>query len=329
VSKVNALNKKTPAKGVPNLPVKALENIIDHFSDIESRLDDNVVTVTSRLSGKSTKTFATLLAKNKLTPKNSSLLVAKSSLIGSLPSVSLPNLKPTLASIVARDKSNDLVLLKIKSVSGGVKLDNQNQTINSNHLGNFLISPSPVDEGEFSISGSLVFKPNRLFSVGYLGVIPRDGDNHVILESVPRGGPASQFNLKAEDIILSINDAKVSSAQELIEELQKYLPGDKVTVAGTRNKEKFSINVTLGTRDDDGDGGHIADSLLHGKSKVREGFDKVFVHAANLKPTECGGPLFDTDGNFMGINIARYSRTNSFTIPAAEINNFIEQALTK
>ena len=59
------------------------------------------------------------------------------------------------------------------------------------------------------------------------------------------------------------------------------------------------------------------------KSGRRDGFSKVFSHDADLKPANCGGPIFDLDGNFVGLNIARNSRVRSYAIPRAIINRFV------
>jgi serine protease Do len=68
---------------------------------------------------------------------------------------------------------------------------------------------------------------------------------------------------------------------------------------------------------------HPAEMFAGGKSIRRDGFSKVFTHDAILKPSQCGGPVFDRSGNFYGINIARYSRTSCLAIPPAVIYRFI------
>ncbi len=70
-------------------------------------------------------------------------------------------------------------------------------------------------------------------------------------------------------------------------------------------------------------GTHSADKFEGGKSVRLDGFKKVFAHDANIKSDECGGPVFDAEGNFYGINIARFSRTTTLVLPAPVIFDII------
>ena len=69
---------------------------------------------------------------------------------------------------------------------------------------------------------------------------------------------------------------------------------------------------------------HIVFRFTDGRSERADGFEHVLVHDGRLKPAECGGPLYDTDGRFYGINIARFSRTSTLAIPAILISKFVE-----
>ena len=42
-------------------------------------------------------------------------------------------------------------------------------------------------------------------------------------------------------------------------------------------------------------------------------------HDTVLDPDECGGPLLDTKGNVVGINIARAGRVVSYALPSSLI----------
>lgn len=72
---------------------------------------------------------------------------------------------------------------------------------------------------------------------------------------------------------------------------------------------------------------HVADQFEAGINSRSEGFEKVFIHDAKLYPSECGGPVFDSEGRFMGINIARTCRVSSVAIPAEEVRGFVKNAL--
>jgi serine protease Do len=69
---------------------------------------------------------------------------------------------------------------------------------------------------------------------------------------------------------------------------------------------------------------HAADQIE--KSGRRDGFGEVIAHDADLQPDECGGPIFNLDGEFLGLNIARHSRVRSYTLTADVLQQFIEEA---
>ena len=68
--------------------------------------------------------------------------------------------------------------------------------------------------------------------------------------------------------------------------------------------------------------GHIAGNVA--RSVRRDGFSKIILHDAHLKPTDCGGPVFDLGGNFVGLNIARNSRVRSYLIPPAIVKKLVD-----
>jgi serine protease Do len=68
---------------------------------------------------------------------------------------------------------------------------------------------------------------------------------------------------------------------------------------------------------------HTADGFPGGRSLRSDGFRKVFAQDAALKASECGGPVFDGNGRFVGINIGRHSRTSTIVMPADVIAEFV------
>jgi serine protease Do len=51
----------------------------------------------------------------------------------------------------------------------------------------------------------------------------------------------------------------------------------------------------------------------------------VLPHDTVVRPRDCGGPLVDTDGNVVGINIARALRVSTFAIPADTVRQVVEE----
>jgi serine protease Do len=51
----------------------------------------------------------------------------------------------------------------------------------------------------------------------------------------------------------------------------------------------------------------------------------AFQHDTVLRPADCGGPIVDLDGRVIGFNIARAGRTESYALPAVEVNKVLDQ----
>jgi S1-C subfamily serine protease len=61
-----------------------------------------------------------------------------------------------------------------------------------------------------------------------------------------------------------------------------------------------------------------SDSKVNGPRNARlSGFDRVIQHDTVLDPDECGGPVLDTSGRVIGINIARAGRVVSYALPSS------------
>ena len=86
------------------------------------------------------------------------------------------------------------------------------------------------------------------------------GDNSCVIalmsgDYVQRGEPAifpgsaaEKAGLKEGDIILELNNEKISKDNALAKLLMKYNPGDKIVLKILRNKEEISVEVVLGER---------------------------------------------------------------------------------
>lgn len=61
--------------------------------------------------------------------------------------------------------------------------------------------------------------------------------------------PASKAGIEDGDIILKMNDDEIDAKHSIMGLLQKYSPGDKVTLTILHNGKKIKVNVTLGNSD--------------------------------------------------------------------------------
>ena len=291
-----------------------LKSLPAQFRSLESTLDEQCVFVFSKLGDAQSKIMATRV-------KDTRLLVSKSSMIGDDPFVINGNQQEVLK-VVARDSKFDLALLQMKNKNtDGISLVNATVPPNPK-LGRFLISPDPNSLGLVSIRGSYEFNSRKYESRGYLGVRLRTvgGNGGVLLEQV-QNGAARKSGLKVGDIITQVDSTKIKNRPEIMRLLRKVDPNKTILVKFDRDGEQMERKLLLGAPPTLSS--HPADDMQ--KSGRRDGFVSVVSHDANLHPNNCGGPVFDLRGRFIGLNIARNSRVRTYLLPGRIITSFVEQ----
>lgn len=75
--------------------------------------------------------------------------------------------------------------------------------------------------------------------------LPKDVQSGVAVIEVVSSSPASKAGLQKGDIIVKLNDEKVSSVAKLRYELYKYSPGDKIDITYNRNGKEYTTQITL------------------------------------------------------------------------------------
>lgn len=81
-----------------------------------------------------------------------------------------------------------------------------------------------------------------------VGALVRGGEDG---PAVMKKSPADKAGIQAEDIILSVNNEKLSEEKPLSQVIQKYSIGDTITLEVQRGSEKKSFSVTLEERPTD------------------------------------------------------------------------------
>ncbi|MBA2224641.1 MAG: trypsin-like peptidase domain-containing protein [Thermogemmata sp.] len=158
---------------------------------------------------------------------------------------------------------------------------------------------------------------------GYLGVFmtaedPTDDTGKVIgakVTRVERNSAAAKAGLKEGDIIVAVNGVKTPGRQALRDALENSRPNDKVRVTYLRDGKEHTVEVTLGeqTMPDRSDIQNRLGGTLSGR---RTGFPLILQTDMFLKPSDCGGPVVDLDGNVLGLCIARAGRVETHVLPA-------------
>ncbi|SES13369.1 trypsin-like peptidase domain-containing protein [Pedobacter rhizosphaerae] len=278
----------------------------------------------STVKGKIQQVEGTLFNHNIAGVKRQ-FLVSKNTLLGENPG--LVSDKQNQLMVLARDKSSDLVLLALKQpIKGGI--DFQGITTDSSviTMGKFIYTLNPNGTATQSVLSSVLFSLPKIASQAYLGAMVMFNSQPAQFSLIKPNTPASNAGIKVGDELLSINGKTISKASEFAPALMKLWPDDELTLSWKNTSGIFTKTFTL-------DGltpaasNHPADKFEGGKSARRDGFASVFAHDAAIKANECGSPVFDQQGNFLGINIARFSRTCTLVMPATVVKKFIERSL--
>lgn len=308
-----------------------MTNFARHFKTLEEKLDDHAFPVQSKVAGETKKVIAT-----RISNAGRIYLISKSSRVGDEPKVTLPGGKKVKATVVSRDRKNDLVLLtaalpKVTPTvdesgihrTGLISLDQSFGDLQELR-GKFLLSPDPKGRGEVSVWGSRYFNvPRTRVSGGYLGVQLNSRQGKVVFQRV-MSGAARKAGVETGDVLLRFNDRNFTSRRQVTNFLREQDPNSTIKAVLVRDGEEKTVEIVLGSPPQQT--GHVADNLINGKSARRDGFSLAIAHDAELDPDECGGPVFDLSGNFLGINMARYSRTSCYVLPQTILKKFVDQA---
>lgn len=295
-------------KGFPEL-----RSLAQQLSDLESKLDDACVEITSEFDDDSRTITGIRIRDTKW-------IVTKNTDVGDNPQLEIGDEKFALK-VAHRAAENDLVLLEAKEVHKvGIELPKE---VVSPELGTLLLSPDADSDGRVSVLGISAFTSRKQQSRGFLGVRPSTFERNqgVRLDDVIAKGAAKRAGLEEGDVITKMNDTTVRTHRDLRTFLAKESPNDVITVTLTRGDEEMTKTIRLGAPQSTSN--HAADRMK--KSDRRDGFQQVYSHDADLDPDECGGPLFDLDGNFIGLNIARNSRVRCYAVPSSEIIDLVQQ----
>lgn len=95
--------------------------------------------------------------------------------------------------------------------------------------------------------GISMIDASNIYAASQYGFTPTDG---VLISEIVEDSPADKAGLRDGDIIIGINDTKVSSVASLRYELYKYKIGDTVTIKYLRNGKEKDAKLTLVANED-------------------------------------------------------------------------------
>jgi len=170
--------------------------------------------------------------------------------------------------------------------------------------------------------GVLAAKSREVSASGgtVLGVALEDEEDLLKVKEVTEGSGAEEAGLKAGDIIVSLDGEEMEDRKAVAELLGEKKVGDRIPVGITRDGEAMELEIELSGRTDlFGETKSRNDAMSGAYSERRTGFPKVMQHDIMGNRSFMGGPVFNLDGECVGMNIARFSRCETYAIPAKEL----------
>jgi serine protease Do len=240
------------------------------------------------------------------------------------------------ATVKGYHPGSDLMLLKVDAVgltpvtfADPKKAEPGNWVVSTGLQGDDVepLAVGVVSTASRHLSGgeSRVENANR----GYLGILfePVDDVNNTGIAEV-KNESARKAGMKKGDVIIGLNDQPMKSRDDIFNVLNETHPGEKMTVKvrrkGKDGDEELTFKVeTIPVRLMDR--GALQNTMGGDLSDRRGGFGQIIQHDTVLKPSQCGGPLVDLDGNVLGINIARAGRVETWALPGDVVTTVLEE----
>lgn len=223
--------------------------------------------------------------------------------------------------LVAVNPQWDVALLKIDA-SNLIPVD---YSPNENLIqGSWVVANGATSRTQRRVQVGVVSANTReVYSRGgtVLGISIEELAGLVTVESVTPESGAAAAGVLPGDHIISIEDAPILNFDDLLNDLKQRRVGEVVTLRIERETEGvLDLEVTLQGRV--GLFGEEKDrnDIMSGEySERRTGFPRVMQHDIMGNRHYMGGPVLDLNGRCVGMNIARFSRCETYAIPAPEL----------
>ena len=252
-----------------------------------------------------------------------SYIISKSSTVGNNPVLKM-NDRTVPVKILKRDRANDLVLLKAdEKWEAGIQLKSnaENPGLTQKNLGKILVSVLGKDSTKVGILSATYTNMPLNTSIGYLGAGAAYQDGKITVSRIGKNSAVAPL-LKEKDQVVKINGVTVNTASDYDHEFGKYIAGDSISLDIIRAERPLQLSLYL---EGQPTVRHVSFEYPGGRSARSDGFKNVLVHDAAIQANECGSPVFDIDGQFYGINIARRSRTSSIVMPVVVLVKLLKE----
>ncbi len=325
------------------LSVLAIGLIAGNYASAQQIKNEQLVKLFGAATAKSKKSTVRIFAGGKEAALGTVIsadgwILTKHSVLKGTITVKLPGEADEVdAELYGFDDQFDLAMLKVdaENLKPIVWTDSK-----ASKIGHWVASAGsgedPVAIGVISVAAREVkgakFTPPSGTQGGYLGIALDLDFAGVKVQEVFADTPAKKAGLKVDDQIVGLNGTPIQSTDDFLALLAKNKTGDEVKLKITRDEKVQDLRITLGTRPGTKGGKSRGDQQNSMGSKLsdrRAGFPIILQHDSVLRPTDCGGPLVNLDGQVVGINICRAGRVESYAIPSEAVRPLLEKLKTK
>ncbi|MBB5349839.1 S1-C subfamily serine protease [Haloferula luteola] len=235
--------------------------------------------------------------------------------------------KPVLAAV---DTEWDVALLKV-SATGWHPVD--------------LSRTEDLERGEWIVANGATTRKYRRVQIGMvaantreippsggavLGVMLEEEEEGLNLSSITEGSGAEKAGLQKGDRLLAIDGTEVNLREEVLSCLDTRRVGESVRLTILRGDEKIEVEVELAGRTDIfGESMTRNDQMSGDFSTRRTGFPRIMQHDIIGNRHFMGGPVLDLEGRCVGMNIARFSRCETYAIPARDLAELVDSLIKR
>ncbi|MCM2374784.1 PDZ domain-containing protein [Aporhodopirellula aestuarii] len=195
-------------------------------------------------------------------------------------------------------------------------------------IGSFLISP---DRSARVIGlGVVGASPRKVSHKGRLGIeLQRIEESGARVRNIIPNSGADEAGLERGDRIIAIDGRPQNNVDIVVSTLNSMFPGEVVQL--TIERDGSTVDIPARLREFTVMQESENDARVNGARNVRlSGFEQAIQHDTVLNPEQCGGPIIDSEGRVIGINIARAGRVVSYALPASlvasEVSSMIAEA---
>ena len=304
------------------------DNLKSAFNDLAKKARHSVVRI---VTGDNARVLGTVVGKDGW------IVTKASELKSGDTTVTLTDGRKLKAERVTVEKIWDLAFLKVEASDlTPVSFVDAKDFRNGQWLASIGQDEEPLNVGVVSVRPRSLIAPNAS-KQGYLGItfdLTFDGTR---IKTVMPETAAARAKLEVGDVIVAIEGKKIRSITHAQRILKLKTPGSKIPFKVLRGDKEMTVEATLGSRAEiatppaprgrsRGRGGRRGRGRRTSRTRYSQkssGFKNVVQHDTILTPRDCGGPVFDSRGRCVGLNIARANRYNTLAIPAPDLAKLV------